>query len=95
VVAIFNYRVSANSVKKLVELLYVTLIGSPREKLAYTKSPKKAVYPADMTEFQKINCGDNPWLYARRVTNLKVTDGVLTWKEPPTDTERRKMLGGK
>jgi hypothetical protein len=46
-----------------------------------------------MTVFQKINCGANPSLYARQVTDLKVIDGKPTWKEPPSDPERRKKLG--
>jgi hypothetical protein len=25
-----------------------------------------------MNVFEKINCGDNPWLYARLVSDLKV-----------------------
>jgi len=95
VVAILSYRSSASSVKNLVELLYVTLNSTPREKLAYAKSPKDPPCPATMTVFQKINCGHNPWLYARQVTDLKVIDGELTWKEPLSDAERRKTLRGK
>jgi hypothetical protein len=46
-----------------------------------------------MTVFQKINCGDNPFLYARLVSNLKMTDGKLSWTEPLSDAERRKKIG--
>jgi hypothetical protein len=92
VVAILNYRVSPNSVRDFVELLYVTLSYTPREKLLYAKNPKDTPYPAAMTVFQKITCGHNPWLFARQVTELKVVDGKLTWTEPAAETERRKKL---
>jgi hypothetical protein len=95
VAAILNYRASASSVKDFTELLYLTLTGSPAEKLRYAKSAKGTPYPAEMTVFQKITCGHNPHLYARLVMDLKVVDGTLTWKEPLSDTERRNTLRGR
>jgi hypothetical protein len=92
VVAILNYRMSASSVQKFVGLLYATLQYEPRTKLLCAKNPKAAPYPATMRRFQKIDCGHNPWLYARLVTDLKVTDGKLTWTEALSDTERHKRL---
>lgn len=92
VVAILNYRMSASSVRDFVELLYVSLSYTPREKLLYATNPKDTPYPAAMTVFQRISCGHNPSLSARLVTNLKVIDGKLTWKEPPSETERRKKV---
>jgi hypothetical protein len=93
VVAILNYRMSASSVKEFVELLYVTLNYTPREKLLYANNPRDNPYPATITVFQKISCGANPSLYARQVTGLKVVDGKPTWTEPLSDPERRKKIG--
>lgn len=39
VVAIFNYRMSAVSVKEFVELLYATSSYTLREKLLYARTP--------------------------------------------------------
>ncbi len=84
---------SPHSVKEFVELLYATWSYSTREKLLYAATPKDNPYPATMTVSQNINCGDNPWLYARLVSNLKMTDGNLTWTEPLSDAGRRKRIG--
>src|ERR1035438_790623 len=88
VAAILNYRMSASRVKDFVELLYVSLTCSPREKLIVAKNAKVNPYPAEMTLFQRIHCGHNPLLHARLVSELKVIDGILNWTEPPSDTER-------
>ena len=67
-VAILNYRMSARSVQDFVELLYASLIYSPRDKLLVAKNRKANPYRATMTLFQRIDCGDNPFLYARLVS---------------------------
>jgi hypothetical protein len=92
VVAVLNSRMSPRSVKEFVELLYATLRYSSRDKVLYATTPKDNPHPATMTAFQKITCGDNPWLYARRVSNLKITDDNLTWTEPLSDAGRRKKI---
>lgn len=92
VVAILNYRTSAASVKELVEQMYAALSYTPREKLLCAKNRKNNPYPATMSVFQNISCGDNPWLYARLVTDIKVIDGKPNWKEPASDPERTKKL---
>jgi hypothetical protein len=92
VVAVLNCRMSVHSVKEFVELLYATLSYTSREKFLYAINRKDNPYPATMNVFEKINCGDNPWLYARLVSNLKVIDGKLTWREPLSDPDRRKKM---
>jgi hypothetical protein len=92
IAAILSYRLSASSVKAFVELLYASLSYSPREKLIFAKAPKTNPYPATITLFQHIHCGDNPHLHARLVSHLKVTDGVLTWTEPPSEPERQARI---
>jgi hypothetical protein len=82
IVAILSPRQSASSVRDFVELLYVSLIYSPKEKLLLAKDPKSNPYPATMTVRQHIHCGHNPHLHARLVFDLKVIDGKPTWSEP-------------
>lgn len=91
-VAILSSRLSAETVKDFVERFYVSCTGSPAEKLAYAKDRRRFPY---RPEFDRINgvpyegriwCGDNPFLHARFVDNLKVDfeeDGEerLTWDE--------------
>ena len=91
-VAVLNYRMSPSSVQDFVELLYASLSYSPREKLLFAKNRKANPYPPKMNVFQRIDCGDNPFLHARRVSDLKMVDDRLTWTEPPSDPERRAKL---
>jgi hypothetical protein len=56
--------------------------------LLFAKNPKGNPYPATMTLFQHIHCGDNPLLHARLVSDLKVAAGAPEWAEPPSETER-------
>jgi hypothetical protein len=88
IAAILNYRLSVHSVKDFVELLYASLRYGPQEKLLLAKDRKNNPYPATMTIFQNIHCGDDPHLYARSVSDLKIIDGKPTWVEPPSETER-------
>ena len=92
VAAILNYRMSANSVQGFIELLYASRMYSPREKLLVAKNPKANLYPATITPFQHIHCGDNPFLHARLVSELKVVEGALKWTEPPSETARRAKI---
>jgi hypothetical protein len=85
VVAIFNHRLGSNRVREMVEHLYIVLSrSSPAEKLRYAKLASNNPYPAELNTFERICCGHNPWLHARRVTNLIMKDGQLTWTEPPS-----------
>jgi hypothetical protein len=89
VAAILHHQMSASTVKEFVERLYVSLMRSQREKLLVVKNPRANPYPANMTPFEHIHCGHNPFLHARLVSKLKVVDDALQWKEPPSETERR------
>jgi len=89
IAVILNSRKSARQVKDFVELLYVSLTYSPKEKLLIAKNAKANSYPATMTPFEQIHCGDNPFLHARLVSELKVVDDMLKWTEPPSATERQ------
>src|SRR6266852_1987678 len=91
-VAVLNYRMSASSVQDFVELLYASLTYGPRDKLLVARNRKANPYPATMNLFQRIDCGDNPFLHARLVSDLKMVDDRLTWTEPPSDPERRARL---
>jgi hypothetical protein len=93
VVAIFNHRLGDERVRELVEHLYVVLTPhSAEEKLRYAKQVRSNPYPAELNHFSRICCGHNPWLHARRVTDLAISDGHLTWTEPPTCAELRQQL---
>ena len=86
VVAILNHRLSASSVKNFVELLYASLSYSFRDKLLFVAKDRRAnPYQATMTLFQHIHCGDNPWLHARLVSDVRVVDDTTTWEEPPSE----------
>jgi hypothetical protein len=92
VAAVLNYRMSPNLVKDFVELLYASTKFSRREKLLVAKDRKENPYPATITLFQRIDCGDNPFLRARLVSDLKMIDDCLAWTEPPSEPERRARL---
>ena len=93
VVAIFNPRFSGGRVRELVEQLYIALIvTSDSERLRFAKSSKTNPYPAHLGNFERIDCGHNPWLYARRVTDLFIEDDHLVWKEPNSPSEIEQQL---
>jgi hypothetical protein len=85
IVAILNHRLSDRRVRELVEQFYIALaVTSDDERLLYAKSFKNNPYPAKLDNFERITCGHNPWLYARRVTDLSIEGDRLVWKEPPS-----------
>jgi hypothetical protein len=81
VAAIFNHRLSDRRVRELVEMLYIAIVvRSDSERLLYAKSSKNNPYPAQLQNFERITCGHNPWLYARRVSDLSIKGDRLMWK---------------
>lgn len=80
VVTILNYRVSDNTVKKILEQLYVDQTFFPSERIAYTKSKKSKSHLVQFDEINGISwwgrmtCGHNPYLYARQVCNIRVKE---------------------
>ena len=94
IVSILSGRLSAKTVLKYVERLYVDLEYSFSDKLAYAKKPKDNPYPAQFGSINnvpwqgEITCGHNPFLYARRVMNIRVeldSNGAeqLHWDDIP------------
>lgn len=93
VVTIINYRKSASYVKDFIEQLYIETSASISNKYSYAKSAKNNLYPAKYFRVKGVDwsgcmyCGHNPHLYARRVKNLRITEGAegecLEWDEIP------------
>jgi hypothetical protein len=93
IVAVLSHRLSGKRVRDFVEQLYIVLAKySQSEKLACAKAAKGNPYPALLEDFERITCGHNPWLYARRVTDLEVREGCLRWREPLSVAEMRRRL---
>lgn len=87
VVAVLNWRMGATRVAEFVETLYVTLLSSPSEKVSFANRPKSNPYRAQKEHFDRIHCGHNPFLYARRVTDISEDGEGIMWTEPPTISE--------
>ena len=93
VAAIINYRKSAEYVREFIEQLYVYENAIDLEMADYAKDKKSNPYPARFEMKQglewtgRIECGINPFLYARRVDNVRsVThdgDDSIAWDERP------------
>ena len=94
VAAILNYRVTPEKVSRFMEQLYCSYSYSHAEKLSVAKSRKANPYPAQYGQLKgmswqgQITCGDNPWLFARMVSNLHIGKDAegnerLVWDERP------------
>jgi hypothetical protein len=93
VVAVLNHRLGRERVREIVEQLHIVLMNyTPAEKLRCANQAANNPYRADCHPYDRICCGHNPWLYARRVTELMIRDGELTWTEPPTPAQMRQQL---
>lgn len=94
IAAILSGRRSERSVADFMELLYLRATGDASAMAYYANRPRKktgcAQYPWSINgvPHERILCGNNPGLYGRRVTNLKISrdgaDELLKWQEPPT-----------
>lgn len=100
IVAILNYRYSAERVKKYIEQYYIDQYYSLEEKMACAKSSKNNPYPAEFGRINgvifegRITCGHNPWLFGRLVQNIRLQvnqDGKeqLLWDE----IDRSNLIG--
>ena len=100
IVAIINPRKSARRVLELVEQLYVINTFSFEEQMGYANNRKFNPYPAQFGNVEGIQwegqifCGHNPWLFARKVSNLhteswKSGEGKLVWDEDRSDVIAR------
>jgi hypothetical protein len=94
IATILNYRLSADSVREIMEQIYIDHYTSLPERVAYAKDKKNHPYPAQSARVDgvpwsgRIYCGRNPYLYARLVDDLhadvdKSGEETLTWKECP------------
>jgi hypothetical protein len=94
VVAIFNPRIGGERIRELVELLYIQSGASLAEKLSWAVDRADNPYPAKFGSLNgvpwqgEIECGHNPWLFARLVDDLWVEAGEdgkegARWKERP------------
>lgn len=102
IAAILNYRLSGQTVRKIVELLYVNRY-SLSERVAYAKNNKNILHPAQFHTlggapwYDRITCGYQPSLYARLVDDLHVEvdengEEKLTWEERPIPEHLRSIL---
>ena len=99
IVTVLNYRRSPVNVRMIVEQLYADRVYNLSELLEYAKKKKNCPYPAKFYVMKgggawssRITCGHNPYLYARLVDDLRVTEDEggkesLSWKERPVLAE--------
>ncbi len=96
VAGILNPRWGPVRVADIVEFLYSNINATVNELASYAKHQDRNPYRADING-DKINCGHNPSLYARKVSDLKISSvpdtrlETISWKEPP----RYKLIRGK
>jgi hypothetical protein len=95
-VAILSSRKSDRSVAEFVEYYYLLMTSSAKEIASFVNRPKNIPYKAERTvqindvpHGDRITCGHNPFVYARKVSDLVVahihdqTVESIKWKEPP------------
>jgi hypothetical protein len=97
-IAIFSYRKGENFVRKFVEEIYLMKTSTVEKKVHWANRSKARPYKAkkeiiaknDVPHDMGIICGHNPFIYARKVSDLKVVRDPeneveeLSWKESPT-----------
>jgi hypothetical protein len=95
IAAVVNPRKPQRYVAEIVEHIYSHHNYHPSELFDVIKSPKSNPYRATTGDIingvphgERIMCGDHPWLYARKVSNLRIIVDkesgfeVISWKEP-------------
>ena len=93
IIGIIGSRRSDSFVADLVEFIYARNSSSVTDMAYIANRPKERPYPAEKNQLinnlphgERIICGHNPWIYARKVKALKTTvhDGseVVSWQEP-------------
>ena len=93
IAAVLEPQLSGRRVRELVEFLYASVEYQPFEQLEIAFGLRSNPYPGTFGSMKdgpaglwegEVNCGHNPWLYARLVDNLIIpADGEPTWQEPP------------
>lgn len=92
VVAILKSQIDLNTIKKILPILFISesqLTFSEKIGHSFFKRPPGWLRH-DLNSLHSILCGDNPWLYARRVIDLYVQTydnsfyrQTLHWTEEP------------
>ena len=97
-VAILSTRKSERSVAEFVEYYYLLMTSSASEVAYFVNQPSKIPYKADnravrindVPHGERITYGNNPFIYARKVSDLVFshphddqTVETIKWKEPP------------
>jgi hypothetical protein len=88
---------STERVCAIVEAIYQYSYSTTGEKIDYVKNPNSNPYPAKIHERDEVMCGHNPWLAARRVSDLEVTpksqdSEIVTWVEVRANGENKKSV---
>lgn len=104
-VAILSSQKSDKYVGDLVEFIYLRATSSASDMLFLANRSAEVPYKAGRSKVingvphgDRIICGHNPWLYARKVSCVKVTkepgndNEEITWKETPIFEWRDKSL---
>ena len=90
IIAIFSSRTSFSKIKSFMEKYYMSRNYSNFEKMLYANNRKKNPYPATTENIDSlrqtiITCGHNPFLKARAVRNLTVSNEddkeIVSWEE--------------
>ena len=77
IIAILNYRWTGERVREFVEQFHIATTSNPWDKSALAYDKRSNPYPALFGTIQgipwsgEVFCGHNPWIYARKVKNLK------------------------
>lgn len=99
--AILSPYWSAERVRLHVEVLYGSSTFSADEWIQYARDREHIAYPAQLNNVHGVQvedqvfCGGNPFLWARKVANLRVdpTDpNVISFSERPRNPESARQL---
>jgi hypothetical protein len=95
IVAILSSRRSDRAIAELMELLVLRATSGAKFAAFCANRPKELVYKAQtplpinrVPHGNRVVCGHDPWLYGRKVKDLKVTveestgDEIVSWREP-------------
>ena len=94
-IAIIGSRRSERYISDIVEFTYLRATSTADGLIYVANRPKRKEFGVVTKEVingvphsSRISCGENPWIYARRVTDLGVTINieksveVVCWREP-------------
>jgi hypothetical protein len=88
IAAILNSRWSIQRVAQTVEFLYIKGTACASDMAAYARRSTSQPYRVEGDFNGRMTCGHNPWLFARLVSNLKVSIDpetrleTIAWIEP-------------